>query len=89
MKKEITKEMTEELNLLLLKMGCCFNFKYISQGPLSACIEIQLINKKFLNSWILNPSDDFYNFITTFFNNYDIEIKYNNTGTIFWSSTIE
>jgi hypothetical protein len=89
MKKEITKEMTEELNLLLLKMGCCFNFTYVAQGPLSACIEIQPINDKFLNSWILNPSNDFYDFIETFFNSHDIKINSNNTGTIFWSSTIE
>lgn len=88
MKKEITKEMTEELNLLLLNMGCSFNLKYINNGRIGTVIEIQPVNNKFLDSWILNPSDDFFDFIKAFFKKYDIEITCNNTGHIFWSTSI-
>lgn len=39
----------------------------------------------FIHSCILNMTDKFYETLEKFFSKYEIELRYNNTGTTFWS----
>lgn len=86
-------EMIEELNKILKKEGCLIRLKseYTTvdndEEFRNIKCEIVLENDKFLNSYILNPSDSFYKIVKEFFKAKGIEsITFNNTRTIFWAT---
>lgn len=81
---QITKEMVTEFNLLLMKEGCIFRMEY-GNSFVQSDMRIVVSNDKFIHSTIINPNDEFYSVLETFFKEKGIELNSNNTGNIFWS----
>jgi hypothetical protein len=70
------------LNRMLNQLGCnvIFTKDSISDKMTNTyCYDIKLANSKFMNSYILNMSDDFYRIIETAFTKFDLKFSYNNT----------
>lgn len=58
----------------------------MEDGPAVDCVKIQLKPNLFIESPIINPSEYFYKWLTNYFEQvYEIELNFNNTGTVFWS----
>ncbi len=82
---KITREMTNELNIVLANMGCSFKFHF-REEPLNNMIEVEPMNSQFIDSSIINLTKDFYKFLEDFFKSKGIEeLCYNNTGSTIWS----
>lgn len=81
---QITKEMVTEFNLILANEGCIFRMEY-GNSPVNSNMRIVVANDKFIHSTIINPNDEFYATLETFFKGKGIELNNNNTGEIFWS----
>lgn len=82
---KITEGMVDEFNETLDNMSCSFRIKYVDKDyPIC---EIVPANMLFIDSFIINPTEEFYDALENFFNKKGIELTYNNTGTIFWSKT--
>lgn len=79
---KITKQMTDELNIILLNLGCSFKFKFDEQ-----CHSIKVIpsNSIFIKNSIINLTNDCYDLINAFFKTKNIELNYNNTKDIMWA----
>jgi hypothetical protein len=70
------------LNRMLNQLGCnvIFTKDSISDKMTNTyCYDIKLADSKFMNSYILNMSDDFYRIIETAFTKFDLKFSYNNT----------
>lgn len=70
------------LNRMLNQLGCnvLFTKSFISDKTTNTyCYDIKLANSKFMNSYILNMSDDFYRIIEAAFTKFDLKFSYNNT----------
>lgn len=83
----ITEEMVERLNKEVAERGCPFRFEYRSDKkvPIPG-FNVVLPNMNCLNSYTLNLSGDFINWLSLWFkNNYDIVLHCNNTGSTFWA----
>jgi len=84
----ITEEMVFRFNnMLLLTEGCSFKLQLnYGVGSNMQC-EIVPRSGKFLDSWVLNASKEFYFTLEKFFKSEGIELSYNNDGSIFWSKS--
>ena len=84
---KITQEMVTELNRELANKGCSFRFKIQNVNGLSynTQMEITLPSLKYVNSFIINPNEEFYDWLELWFKLKGIELSYNNTRTIIWS----
>lgn len=82
--KQITEDMLKQFNEQVLKI---YPLELVMEdGPAAGCVKIQLKNNPFIESSIINPSEYFYKWLTNYFEQvYDIELNFNNTGTVFWS----
>ena len=84
---KITKEITMELNNELAIKGCPFRYKFIydefSFG--NPQIEIVLPSMSCVDSFIINPTKEFFNWLETWFKVKGIELNCNNSGSILWS----
>lgn len=80
---KITIEMANELNEKLAEMDCSFRLKYDDFVP---SLEVVPANMKFIESHILNLTEEFYAFLEEFFDEKGIKLRYNNTGSHIWSS---
>lgn len=70
------------LNRMLNHLGCnvIFTKSSISDKTTNTyCYDIKLANSKFMDSYILNMSDDFYRIIEAAFTKFDLKFSYNNT----------
>lgn len=60
----------------------------MEKGPAVGCVKIQLKPNPFIESSIINPSEYLYDWLSKYFKQvYDIELNFNNTGTVFWSKS--
>lgn len=83
---KITKEMTVELNNELAIMGCPFRYEYDSNGYTgNPHINIVLPSMNYVSSFIINPTDEFFNWLKTWFRSKGITLSCNNDGSIMWS----
>lgn len=70
------------MNKMMETLGCNIAFwkDSISDKMTNTyCYDIKLKNSKFMNSYILNMSDDFYRIIENAFTKFDLKFSYNNT----------
>lgn len=82
--KQITEDMLKQFNEQVLKIHPLE--LVMEDGPVVGCVRIQLKHNPFIESSIINPSEYFYGWLTNYFEQvYEIELNFNNTGTIFWS----
>lgn len=83
---KITNEMVNEFNSMLKTLNCVFKLELNEKiSPNNPTYEIKLVNPRFVDSFIINPTKDFFKILNEFFEEKGIELSYNNTGSIFWS----
>lgn len=82
---KITEEMVKEFNQALKTMNYSFRLALRNGINGNNNCDIIIANDMFIQSCILNMTDDFYEILESFFSKYGIELSYNNTGTTFWS----
>lgn len=82
--KQITQDMLTQFNEQVLKI---YRLELVMEdGPAVGCVRIQLEHNPFIESSIINPSECFYDLLNNYFEQvYEIELNFNNTGTVFWS----
>lgn len=87
---DITKEMIDELNKALETMSLGIRIKLEERLFIEghAC-DIILANNFFIESYILNLSDEFYEMLEKFFKKYGITLSYNNNRSTFWSKNFK
>lgn len=82
--KQITEDMLTQFNEQVLKIHPIE--LVMEDGPAAGCVKIQLKHNPFIESSIINPSEYFYGLLNNYFEQvYEIELNFNNTGTVFWS----
>ena len=85
---KITQDMVTVFNQKLKEMECSFKIQ-LDKAGVGICnnpsCEIVPANSKFIETSIINVTDEFYKFLEDFFKERGIELTYNNTGSIFWS----
>lgn len=89
MSKKITKEMVDILNEMLSDMNCIFRYELDAiDGDAfdNPHMNIVLVSDKFVDSYIVNLSKNYLNWLeTTFKERWGITLCYNNTGSVIWS----
>ena len=82
--KQITEDMLKQFNEQVLKIH---PLELVMEDGLAVgCVKIQLKHDLFIESSIIYPSEYFYDLLNMYFKQlYEIDLKFNNTGTIFWS----
>lgn len=83
---KITEAMVYTLNEELEYRGYPFCYKYddsIIKG--NPCIKISLPRMKGVHSFTINPTEEFFDWLENWFKERDIELSYNNNGSIIWS----
>lgn len=84
--KQITQDMLTQFNDQVLNIHPIE--LVMEEGPAVGCVRIQLKPNPFIESSIINLSEYFYTWLNNYFEQvYDIELNFNNTGTIFWSKS--
>lgn len=84
--KQITEDMLKQFNEQILNIHPIE--LVMEEGPAVGCVRIQLKPNPFIESSIINLSEYFYTWLNNYFEQvYDIELNFNNTGTIFWSKS--
>lgn len=81
---QITKEMVNKLNRELVTMGCTFRYK-IAEDESNPSIKIVPMNDAYIDSYIINLTREFYDYLDSFFEAYGIKLRYNNTRSCCWS----
>lgn len=81
---KITNKMVMELNSELAIMGCPFRYAFRDTDN-NPSIEIVLPSARFVDSFIINPTKEFFTWVKAWFEVKGIELTFNNTGTIMWS----
>lgn len=80
---KITNEMVDNFNNLITE--CSFKLKFNDEFSNPTC-EIVPKNNKYIDSSIINLTNEFYQILENFFKSfYSIELSYNNTRSSFWS----
>lgn len=85
---KITKEMVMELNNELVNKGCPFRYEY-NEADYSGNphMKITLPSMSCVNSFIINPTKEFFNWLQLWFEVKGIELSCNNDGSIIWSKS--
>ena len=84
--KQITEDMLKQFNEQILNIHPIE--LVMEDGPVVGCVKIQLKPNLFINSSIINLSECFYDLLNNYFEQvYEIELNFNNSGTIFWSKS--
>lgn len=89
---QLTQSMVTKFNIFLNNEGVCFRMKFTRPQFSNTCtfMEITPVTDKYLDSSILNVSDDFIELMYSWFKeNYDINLNCNNTASIFWSNNTD
>lgn len=85
---KITDTMVDKLNEVLEHKGVPFRYKYdeniISGNP---HIQITLPSMFCVDSFIINPTKSFFDWLQGWFMQYGIELGCNNDGSILWSKS--
>lgn len=84
---KITVEMVKELNNELIAKGCPFRYKYNEEGfTRNPHIRITLPSMNCVDSFIINPSKIFFDWLQLWFKERGVELSCNNDGSILWST---
>lgn len=81
----ITQEMINDLNKILNNKGSNIKLKPNDISSGNPTYKVSLSEDKFLHSYVLNPSKDFFEFVNDYFMDKGIKVVYNNNGNTFWS----
>lgn len=84
--KTIEQYMLDELNQQLENMGCSICVKFVYNDPgFDDCI-IAPKSQLFIDSFILNPTLEFCDYLITFFSHHGVKLRFNNTRSIIWAT---
>ena len=84
----ITQNMLDNLNQALKNENAPFIYEW---SDISGCIMRTLPKHKFIGNFtpIISVTEEFYQWIDTWFKEtYDIELSYNNDGSICWAKIV-
>lgn len=81
---KITNNMVNEFNKTLETLQCGFKLSLDVSCSNPTCY-ITPLSDRFIDSFILNLSKDFFEILENFFINKGITLHYNNTRSCFWS----
>lgn len=85
---KITNEMVVELNNELSRKGCPFMYDYDPHGVSgNPQINITLPSMNNVSSFKINPTREFFDWLSLWFKDKDIELDCNADGSIMWSKT--
>ena len=84
---KITQDMVTVFNMELNNMGCSFKLELFDNECKNPMCRIVPKSKMFLDSFILNPTKEFFRYLDSWFAEREIELQHNNDGTIFWSKS--
>lgn len=83
---KITKDMVSELNKELANKGCPFRYEHEEVGnDGNPHMKITLPSMEGVDSFIINPTKAFFDWLEIWFKEKGIELSCNNTGSVFWS----
>lgn len=82
---KITENMVTVFNQTLKNLNCSFKLKFESGMCGNGQCKVVPSNDMFIQSSIINLTEEFYKVLEDFFSKRDIELSYNNDGSIFWS----
>ena len=82
---KITEDMVIVFNQTLGNLNCSFKLKYESGTCGNGQCKVVPSNDMFIQSSIINLTEEFYKVLEEFFSKRGIELSYNNDGSIFWS----
>ena len=88
MNRTITQNMLNSLNKALKNENAPFIYDW---GDISGCIVRTLPKHKFIGNFtpIISVTEEFYNWLSNWFKEtYDIELSYNNDGSICWAKMV-
>ena len=84
---KITNEMVTELNKELVNKGCPFRYEYDEAGYKgNPHIKIILPSMNCVDSFIINPTKEFFNWLELWFRLKGVILGRNNDGGIMWSN---
>ena len=83
---KITQEMVNDFNDILESLKCSFKLEIRDIKDKNPSCQIVPSNDLFIDSAIINVNNKFYNILESFFSDRDIDLSYNNTKDIFWST---
>ena len=84
---KITNEMVTELNKELVNKGCPFRYEYDEAGYKgNPHIKITLPSMNCVDSFIINPTKEFFNWLELWFRLKGVILGRNNDGGIMWSN---
>jgi len=84
MQKEITIEMIDKFNE---HMEICNSIIILSKRENENIVDITLSSRRFIESFIINPTEEFHDLIINYFKQrYMIDVSFNNVKTTFWST---
>lgn len=82
---EITSEMVMKLNNELENKGYPFKYEYNKpEDDRCPYIKITLTNMKGVNNFIINPTDEFFDWLNLWFKLNGVELYCNNDKSILW-----
>lgn len=87
MKNKITKQMITELNMELASKGCPFRYEIKKTESMddNPCAEITLASMSCVNSFIITPTKEFFDWLVSWFEVKGVVLSFNNCRSIFWS----
>lgn len=84
---KITNEMVTELNKELVNKGCPFRYEYDEAGYTgNPHMKITLSSMNCIDSFIINPTKEFFDWLELWFKLKGVELGCNNDGSIMWSN---
>lgn len=83
---KISKEIVYQLNNELKCRDYPFRYKYDESSD-NPHIQITLASTLGVDSFIINPTKDFFEWLQGWFLQYGIELSCNNDGSILWSKS--
>ena len=83
---KITRTMVEELNGELENNNCPFRYEYYEPDYTNnPHMKITLVSMGYVDSFIINPTREFFEWLKLWFSHKGVELSFNNDGSIMWS----
>lgn len=70
-------DVMQAVNRIMDELGLCVTFE--KDESFGNCYEIKLKNQKYIDSYIINMSNEFFRLIEDMFTKFDLKFRYNNT----------
>lgn len=79
----MNEQQLKELNRFCHDLGCPFEYELRGCGS-GYVAQLTLPNKRYVDSFIINPSSEFFELLESWLANRNLHVGYNNTKSILW-----